>query len=106
MTTSPVKRVTRGALDRSFGPDRGRRVIVSFIPGDGDKVADVLELRPLRTRRAERIAVIDVYRYALRSRVNLEVLSRAREKKAARAAKLAAARVERAERRLFGKGEA
>jgi len=101
MTTSKVKRVTAGALDGSFGPDRNRRVVVTFIPGDGKSIPDIFELRPLRTRRAERIAVIDVYRFAMRSRVNLEVLARARAIKERKAVRLARARQERAERRLF-----
>lgn len=103
MISSRVKRVTAGSLDGSFGPDAGRRVIVGFIPGDGKPggIPDVLELRPLRTRRAERLAVIDIYRYALRCRVNRELLEKARDKKSRKAERLARARQERAERRLF-----
>jgi hypothetical protein len=103
MTTSKVKRVTAGALDGSFGPDSDRRIVLTFIPGDGkpNGIKDVLQLRPLRTRRAETIAVIDVYRFALRSRVNQEVLAKAREKKERKQIRLARARQERAEKRLF-----
>lgn len=102
MTSSKVRRVTAGALDGAFGPDRDKRVVITFIPGDGKTggIPDVFELRPLRTRRAERIAVIDVYRFALRSRVNAEVLAKARDKKARRAEVLARRRQESAERRL------
>jgi len=53
------------------------------------------------TRRAETIAVVDVYRYALRCRVNRTVLEKAREKKSRKAARLASLRVARAERKLF-----
>ena len=107
MTKSKVRRVTAGSLDHSFGTDNGKPIVVAFIPGDGKKngIPDILELKPLRARRhrAERIAVIDAYRYALRCRVNLELLSKAREKKAKKAERLARERQARAEKRLFGK---
>jgi len=60
----------------------------------------MLELRPLGTRRPERIAVLDVYRLALRCRVNLLVLEKARARKAAKAERLASQRQARAEKRL------
>ena len=101
MTTSKVKRLTLGTLDGSFGPDRGKRIVVSFVPGDGRGIPDTLTLRPLRTRRAEIVAVVDVYRFAMRCRVNMTVLEKAREKKAKRAIRLAQQRQERAEKRLF-----
>lgn len=101
MVSSKVVRVTRADLDGSFGKDSGRRIVVAFVPGDGDKIHDLLELRPLGTRRPETIAVMDVYRYALRCRVNREVLEKARERKAKRAVRLASERQARAERKLF-----
>ena len=101
MTSSKVKRVTRSALDGAFGPDSGKRVVLTFVPGDGKAIKDLLYLRPLRTRRSESIAVIDVYRFALRSRVNAEVLAKARARKERKAIRLAAQRQARAERRLF-----
>lgn len=101
MTTSKVKRLTVKPLDGTFGPDRGRRIVLSYVPGDGNGIADVLELRPHGTRRRETIAVIDVYRYAIRCRVGRELLERARAKKAKKAERLALQRQERAERRLF-----
>lgn len=100
MVSSPVKRVTVEPLDGQFGPDRGRRVVVAFIPGK-DGVPDMLELRPLGTRRAESLAVMDVYRYALRCRVNRDLLERARQRKARKALRLAQARQARAEKRLL-----
>jgi ribosomal protein L31E len=51
-------------------------------------------------RRAESLAVVDVYRYALRCRVGRDLLERARARKAAKAVRLAAQRQQRAERRL------
>jgi hypothetical protein len=103
MITSKVRRLTLGALDGSFGPDRDKRLVVAFVPGDGDKIPDMLEIRPIRTRRTERIAVVDVYRYAIRCRVNLGVLAKARAKKEAKAQRLANERIARREKRLFKK---
>ncbi len=100
----PLARVSNSRLDGSYGPDRNKRLIVTLIPGDGDKVPDLIKLKPFKTRRAESIALADVYRYALRCRVNLQVLSRARDRKARKAERLARLRRERAERRLFAAG--
>jgi len=93
--TKPVRRMTNGKLDGSYGPDRDKRIAVTLLPGD------MLQLRPERTRRAETIALIDVYRYAVRCRVNASVLERARAKKESRAIRLAADRQKRAEKRLI-----
>ncbi len=99
--SKPLARVSNSKLDGSYGPDRNKRLTVTLIPGDGETVPDLISLKPFKTRRAERVALVDVYRYALRCRVNLETLTRARERKAAKASRLARARQERAERRLF-----
>lgn len=103
MTTlsKPVRRVTSATLDGSFGPDRNRKVIITLVPGNGRDIPDTIQLRPQRTRRAETIAVMDVYRFALRARVNLLTLAKARERKSKKAERLARARQERAEKRLF-----
>lgn len=84
MTTlkKPVKRVTNVPLGGFFGPDRHRRIVVTLIPGNGKDVPDLIEMRPEGTRRPEKLAVIDVYRMAIRSRVNAGVLEKARAKKA------------------------
>ena len=102
----PVSRMTLDKLDGFFGPDRGRRLAVTLIPGrppseTSDGFPDLLELRPEKTTRPERIAIADVYAYAyaIRVRVNRELLERARAKKE----KLAAARVEAAARRAEAK---
>ena len=100
MVSSAVKRVSVAPLDGSFGPDRGRRIVVSFVPGT-EGVADRLELRPLGTRRAESVAVVDVYRFALRCRSCRDLLERARAKKARIAQRLADRRQAAAERRLL-----
>lgn len=52
------------------------------------------------TRRAETLALVDLYRIAVRSRVNAGVLVRAREKKAKKADRLARARIARADKRM------
>lgn len=93
---SPVRRLSRSSLDGSFGPDCGRRLVVSLVPG----AVDVVEIRPAGTRRAETLALVDLYRIAVRSRVNAGVLVRAREKKAKKAERLARARIARADMRM------
>lgn len=70
--TKPIHRITSAKLDGTFGVDRNRRIVVTLVPGDGREVPDLFELRPLRTRRPERVAVMDVYRWALQNRVRLE----------------------------------
>jgi hypothetical protein len=57
-----VRRVTRGALDGSYGADRGRKLVAEFSPGD------LLVIRPHGTRRAVKISLFDAYRYAVRCR--------------------------------------
>lgn len=86
-------------LDGTFGCDRGRRItIVIYANG-------VIELRLAKSPRKEVIHAVDVYRYAVRCRVNRALLEKARLKKEQKAARLARQRQERAERRLFHKGE-
>lgn len=96
----PVVRQAIKPLDGSFGADSDRRLVVVLLPGS-DTLPDTIELRPAGTRRPERLALVDVYRFALRSRVNRELLERAREVKARKADRLAQARQARAEKRLF-----
>lgn len=91
---SKVSRTVSVALDGTFGPDRGKRLVVT-IRMDGR-----IEIRPERTTRTETIHVLDVYRYAIRCRVNSVVLAKARERKAKKADRLAQQRQERAEQRL------
>jgi hypothetical protein len=90
----PCRRVTRGALCAQFGPDRGRRLVASFEPGD------LVTIRPAGTRRAETVSLFDVYRFAIRVRSNREHLEKARIAKDRKASRLAAARQYRAEQRL------
>lgn len=102
MTTlrKPVSRVTNTPLDGSFGRDRNRRVVVKIIPGNGHNVPDLIELRPQGTRRPETVAIVDVYAFAMRRRVNSECLTKARERKARKQVQREQRSIERAERRL------
>lgn len=96
----PVVRRSQSTLDGSFGPDRGRAIVVKLVPGDGKLIDDLIELRPERTRRIERIAVIDVYRFAVRCRAQREALEKARAAKEKKAERLARERLDRAERKF------
>lgn len=98
--TKPVHRLAAQTLDGSFGPDRGRHLTITLVPGNGGTVPDMIVLRPHGTRRAERIAAIDVYRFALRCRANRETLEKARDRKARKAERLASQRVARFDKRL------
>jgi hypothetical protein len=99
--TGVRKIISRDPLDGSFGaPLRNRRIIVTFIPGDGSTVRDRLELRPKGTRKAESVAVIDVYRFAMRARVQSVQLSKARERREKLKWLRAARRLKAAEKRL------
>lgn len=99
--TKPVARVTNSRLSAQYGPDSDRPVVVRLIPGEGTRERpDMLELRPLGTRRPELLDVRDAYRIALQGRANREHLSKAREAKERKAARLAAQRQQRFERRM------
>src|SRR5512135_3097545 len=94
----PVLRITDTRLPCAFGPDRGRRIVVTLKPNPN---GDLLTLRPERTRRGETGTLEDVYRFLMRCRVNRELLEKARKRKEAKATRLAKARQDRAEKRLF-----
>lgn len=87
MVPSPVGAVTREKLGGQFGPDKKYRLVVTLEDGD------LIVMRPEKTRRAEKMAAVDVYRYMLRCRANLEFLERARKAKARKAERLAARRI-------------
>ena len=93
-----VHRTLDTTLDGSFGPDRDKRIVVTLHP-DGR-----LELRPERTQRSETVHLLDVYRFAIRCRVNRDQLVKARERKEKKSIRLAAARQASAEKRLFAGG--
>ena len=93
--TKPVRRNTGIPLDGSFCKDRGRNIVITLNPNG------TIELRPLGTRRAESVAVVDVYRFALRCRTCRDLLEKARAQKAKIAQRLADRRQAAAERRLI-----
>jgi len=93
--TKPVSRRSDSRLDGSFGPDRDKRIVVTLHP-DGR-----IELRPERTRRAEVVHLVDVYRWAVRCRADQLARTKRAEKKARHDQRLADQRQRRAERRLF-----
>ena len=90
-----VVRLTRQALDGSFGCDRGRKLVVKLLPDD------LIELRPHRTHRPVRVTVADLYRCLVGRAANAALLEKARLKKAHKAARLARQRLRRAERHLL-----
>lgn len=74
---SPVKVKTRGALGDNYGPDSGKRLILSCDAGD------IITMRPEKTRRAVSMRAVDLYALLVRRQASLAVLERARAKKAA-----------------------
>lgn len=92
--TNPVKRETIGTLDGSFGCDRGKNLIAIM------SVGDVLVIKPKRSQRQETISLFDVYRYAIRCRVNKEHMEKMRNKKQAKAVKRLAAKIRREDRKF------
>jgi len=87
-------RVLGCALDGSFGPDADKPLIVT-VHLDGR-----LDIRPKGTRRTETVHLLDVYRFAIRCRVDAKARVKAKAKKDRRAVRLAAQRQERAEKKL------
>lgn len=101
MTTlkKAVSRVSNDELGAWAGADRARRIVVTLVPGNGRDVPDMIELRPARTRRVRRAALVDVWSYLVRCEVNAKRLEKAREVKAKKAA---AAERRRSRRIIYG----
>jgi hypothetical protein len=89
-----VTRITQSSLDGCFGPDRGRRIAITLVPGT-DVIPDLIVLRPHGTRRPESIAAIDCYAYAMRCRVSKAQRDKALAKAQAIKARKDAAKRER-----------
>lgn len=92
-----IWRITRDNLGHHHGPDKRRRLVVGLLSGD------ILAMRPEGRRRetAEvQLTLHDVYAYALRSRAMSVQLEKARQKKAAKAARREKARIAAADRRM------
>lgn len=77
-----LSRVGQRPLGFGFGSDRDKRIVVSLLPGNGNDVDDMIELRPERTRRTETLRVSDIYRYAIQCRLNRTLMEKLRAKKA------------------------
>jgi hypothetical protein len=94
----PVRRKLGTVLSCGFGPDRGRRLVVTLRPG---AEGDLIELRPERTRCATVILrLLDVYAWGVRCAAGRNQLERARARKARLAATREARSLRRAEKRL------
>lgn len=65
---SPAAAVTVGALDGTFGADRGKRLVVSL------ESQDLIVVRIARTSRRLSIKASDLWFYLLRCKANLESL--------------------------------
>lgn len=82
----PLRRVTNTKLGFGHGSDHSRRIVVTLLPGNGDDIPDMIELRPERTRRGKLVAVVDVYTYILKCEANkatIEKMNAAKKKKQA-----------------------
>jgi hypothetical protein len=97
MMDCPAVARTVDVCGAHFGPDSERRLIVSLEAGD------LVCVRPERTKRVYRVVAKDLFFWLLRAEANRVNLERARDVKARRAERLARARQERAERKLFNK---
>jgi hypothetical protein len=91
---SSVWRVTREALDGSFGKDRKRKLVVGFV------APDLLALRPAGTRQQITIPLTEVYRMAIHRKANIAHMAKLREKKAKKQALRERRALDRAERRF------
>ncbi len=93
----PVRRMSN-APAATFGPDRGKRLVVTITPNPS---GDLLSLRPEKTQRTETVALSDVYRWAIQCRVNAVSMAKLREKKAKKAAAKAEAKWKRSLKRDY-----
>ena len=97
LKASPARAVTLGVLGANHGSDKGRRLVVAL------EVGDCITFRPYGTRRFMSARAVDVYEWILRSKAVCEQMRKLRERKAAKAQRLATARQASAEKRLFRK---
>ena len=68
-------RITARVYEGRYADARGRKLVVSLLPGD------MILIRPARTQRAEYVRISDVYDMALRSRVLSERMQKINAKK-------------------------
>lgn len=69
----PAVRVTRNTLSGAYGPDGGRKLVVSMVDGD------LIVMRPKGTQQRKSVSVFDVFAYVHR----IEVAAVARAKREA-----------------------
>lgn len=73
--TTPLR---RAVARRTEVPHRGRRLVVTLLPGD------LIELRPERCRRGEVVSLAGVYDFAVKCRVAAERWKREQARRAKR----------------------
>lgn len=91
---SVVSRVTKNELTGNYGPDKQRKLVVSFMDGD------IIAMRPAGTRRTVSATALDLYAALLRWQANKVLLERARERKAAKQSRRESDRIRRADKRI------
>lgn len=79
----PAVRVTRNTLSGAYGPDGGRKLVVSMVDGD------LLVMRPKGTQQRKSISVFDVFAYVHRIEVAAVAKAKREASKAKRQARLA-----------------
>ena len=70
----PAVRVTRNGLSGGYGPDSGRKLVVSLMDGD------LIVFRPKGTRQRKAVSAFDLYSYV--HRVEVAALARAKREAA------------------------
>lgn len=71
----PTVRITNQEYRGTYADARGRKLVISLLPGD------VLCIRPARTRRPEYMTLSAIYDLALRSRVLSERMTKINAKR-------------------------
>lgn len=97
---SSVSRQTKNELGGCYGPDKGRKLIVTLRDGD------IIAFRPSGTRREVTATAHDLYAAVIRWQANRVALEKARERKAAKAEQRQRARIARADAKLRRKARA
>lgn len=97
----PARRITKDELGPSFGSDRKRRLIVALVDGD------LISFRPEKAskKRTKMMKAADLYRYVIMCEATAARMAKLRQMKEKKAERLAAARLKRAEKKLFEKSE-
>lgn len=93
---SVVRRITRFGLPGSFGKEKHRKVIGSFLDGD------IIAVRPqgLSKKRELTVTAQDLYGILLRRKASVELMKKAGEAKQKKAERKISARIAATDRRL------